>query len=296
MSRQTNIQILRGSSATWIDINPILNSGEPGFDSTNNILKIGNGTSNWSTLPVANSALTILNVDNLRLDGNTIDATNTNGNLIIAPNGTGALIASSTGDARGSNAVDLQTSISSNSQVASGSYSTIIGGQNNAAGGDYSTVGGGYFAKASRYGEAAHASGRFSQAGDAQHSIFLARNNTTNATPTELFLDGSSIRMILTPQTTWTFSIKLSAYNDSDNTGAWWIIRGGIRRNHANGTSLVGSLIEENGGEGTMDTTSVSVSADDTNESLKIEVTGLASKNIRWVAVVDVSQVSWGTP
>ena len=39
-----------------------------------------------------------------------------------------------------------------------------------------------------------------------------------------------------------------------------------------------------------------SVVADDTNEALEIRVTGVASKNIRWVAVVDISQVSWGTP
>jgi len=102
--------------------------------------------------------------------------------------------------------------------------------------------------------------------------------------------------MILTAETTWTFDIKLSAYNDTDNTTAWWIIRGGIRRNAANGTTLIGSLIEERDYEGTMSGTSAAVTADDTNESLKIAVTGLASKNIRWVAVVDVAQVSWGTP
>jgi hypothetical protein len=102
--------------------------------------------------------------------------------------------------------------------------------------------------------------------------------------------------MILTAETTWTFDIKLSAYNDTDNTTAWWIIRGGIRRNAANSTTLIGSLIEERDYEGTMSGTSVAVTADDTNEALKIAVTGLASKNIRWVAVVDVAQVSWGTP
>ena len=45
-----------------------------------------------------------------------------------------------------------------------------------------------------------------------------------------------------------------------------------------------------------MSGTVVAVTADDTNEALNINVTGLASKNIRCVAVVDISQVSWGTP
>ena len=157
---------------------------------------------------------------------------------------------------------------------------------------------GGYYAKASRLGEVAHAAGRFAQNGDAQHSIFVLRKNTTDATANvELFLDGVDDRMTLTAETTWTFDIKLSAYNDTDNTAAWWIIRGGIRRDAANNTSLIGSLIEERDYEGTtMSGTSAAVTADDTNESLKIAVTGLSGKNIRWAAVVDVAQVSWGTP
>jgi len=35
------------------------------------------------------TAATIINVDNLRLDGNTLSSTDTNGNVVIAPNGTG---------------------------------------------------------------------------------------------------------------------------------------------------------------------------------------------------------------
>lgn len=37
----------------------------------------------------ATTAATLINVDNLRLDGNTISSTDTNGNVVIAPNGTG---------------------------------------------------------------------------------------------------------------------------------------------------------------------------------------------------------------
>ena len=37
----------------------------------------------------ASTAATIINVDNLRLDGNTLSSTDTNGNVVIAPNGTG---------------------------------------------------------------------------------------------------------------------------------------------------------------------------------------------------------------
>jgi hypothetical protein len=79
-----------------------------------------------------------------------IQATTTNANLVIAPNGTGALVASipdgtaTGGNARGTNAVDLQTSKNVNTQVASGQYSNISGGRGNTASSTYSVVGGGH--------------------------------------------------------------------------------------------------------------------------------------------------------
>ena len=146
-----------------------------------------------------------------------------------------------------------------------------------------------------------HHAGNFANAGDAQHTILVARRTTTDSTANVvLTLDGNtpgaSNRPIIPSQSVWTFSLKLSAYNDTDSLGAWWIIRGGIRRNGANGTALVGSLVVENDSEGAMSGTSATIVADDTNEALEIRVTGLSSKNIRWVGVLDISQVSYGTP
>jgi hypothetical protein len=78
-----------------------------------------------------------------------IAASTTNANLVIAPNGTGALIASipdgtsTGGNARGDDAVDLQLIRSAATNVASGNYSTISGGQSNTASSTHSTVSGG---------------------------------------------------------------------------------------------------------------------------------------------------------
>ena len=36
--------------------NPVLAEGEPGFDTTNNILKIGDGTTNWNSLVAVNNS------------------------------------------------------------------------------------------------------------------------------------------------------------------------------------------------------------------------------------------------
>lgn len=50
MPANTIITVRKGSSSAWVSANPVLASGELGFDTTNNILKIGNGTSDWNSL------------------------------------------------------------------------------------------------------------------------------------------------------------------------------------------------------------------------------------------------------
>jgi len=44
------IQIRKGTSAAWTLANPVLASGEPGYDLTDKIFKIGDGVSNWASL------------------------------------------------------------------------------------------------------------------------------------------------------------------------------------------------------------------------------------------------------
>jgi len=181
--------------------------------------------------------------------------------------------------------------------TASGSCSTVGGGGYNTASATISSVSGGWYAKATKYGEVAHAAGRFAAAGDAQHTVLVARDSTTDATANQvLFLNGSSERLTIPAETTWMFTIKLAAHNDTDNDGGWWFFRGGIRRDASNNTSLIGTVFEEYSKDSNISSATASVVADDTNEALEIRVTGVASKDIRWVAVVDISQVSWGTP
>jgi hypothetical protein len=179
---------------------------------------------------------------------------------------------------------------------AGGTYSAVGGGKYNSAGGYYSTVGGGFNAKARLYGETSHSAGQFSYKGDAQHTILIARNETSNATPAVLFLNQVNARLTIPAETTWIFTTKLSAYNDTDNLRAGYNIRGCIGRNAASGTAMIGSNIVESWSEGTMSGCVATATADDTNDALQINVIGLATKNIRWVAVVDISQVSYGIP
>lgn len=85
-----------------------------------------------------------------------IEATTTNSSIVLKPNGTGAIIASvpdgtaTGGNARGQYAVDFQQLRSTAGNVASGNFSTIVGGGGCTASGQYS-VSGGLGASASNY-------------------------------------------------------------------------------------------------------------------------------------------------
>jgi len=217
--------------------------------------------------------------------GGTIQPTNSNLYNIRA-----TLEGATAGNPRGEYSVDLQTKRSSADQVASGEGSAIVGGANNEASADYSVVGGDS-AVGDHHAQHSHAAGSFSASGDAQTSVLIARQITTDNTPTEMFLDGASERLTLSDQDSWTFRITLIARRtDADNESGSWIFDGAIDRNGAT-TALVDnpskvSLAKDNAAW------DVDVTADDVNESLKIEVTGENGKTIRWVARIELTEVN----
>lgn len=56
MPAQTVIQIRRDTGANWTTANPVLASGEIGFETDTNQIKVGNGTLTWTALPYASGA------------------------------------------------------------------------------------------------------------------------------------------------------------------------------------------------------------------------------------------------
>ena len=144
-----------------------------------------------------------------------------------------------------------------------------------------------------KQGQRVHASGRFSAIGDAQGSELVVRNSTTNATQTQLFLDGSSLTVTIANDTTWAFDcIIVGRRTDADNESAAYRITGCIDRNtNAASTALVGTptvtVISEDTAAWDVDAV-----ADTTNGSLNFRVTGEAAKNIRWVGWVRLVEVT----
>ncbi|MCW8802113.1 MAG: hypothetical protein OQK81_02025 [Candidatus Bathyarchaeota archaeon] len=140
--------------------------------------------------------------------------------------------------------------------------------------------------------------GNFSTAGDAQAMTYVLRGSTTDATFTEIFLDGSSARMVLPDDTTWAFDALIVARLGTQQASAAYNVFGCID-NESGTVALVGSVqkgtpIEDNPNASDWD---VQFTADDTNNSLKLEVKGGLGlpSNIKWVASVRISQVTNAT-
>jgi len=138
----------------------------------------------------------------------------------------------------------------------------------------------------------AYANGNFATAGDAQDIRFTVRNTTTDATVTTLFIDGSSQRMILPNNSAWIGRINLvGRRTDATGGSATFAFDVGITRDATAATTVLqGSartIVSRTSGSLT-----ASVSADTTNGALQLDVSGLAGQTFRWVATVELTQVT----
>lgn len=175
--------------------------------------------------------------------------------------------------------------------IASGINSSIGGGSANTSSSDYSFIPGGSSAKADKFGQTAHAAGQFANKGDAQISEVVMRNNTSDATPTELFLNGIAVRLTIATSTSWLFEVRLVARTSA---GLDSIYKSeGVIRNNAGTTTISGVTTTEIFDGAGLPATPVTVAADDANDALTISCVGIAATNIRWVAVVRLVEVNY---
>lgn len=173
---------------------------------------------------------------------------------------------------------------------ATGSAATIGGGRFNLASGNFSTVSGGVDANASHPGEWAYASGGFANAqiGEAQTSLYVLRGTTTDTGSTILALTDFGDRLTIAPGRTVVFDIQIAARGTGSESAGY--TAQGVIENQLGVTSLIGAVAFPLTRED--DTAwSIAVAADDTNDSLRITVTGANGDNIRWVATVRTTEV-----
>jgi hypothetical protein len=294
----------------------------------------------------------------------------TNIGIALTPKGTGYISAQvpdgtvAGGNARGANAVDLQTSRNGAAQVASGNFSVIAGGLRNAASGAESCVCGGNTNTASGdratvvsgsnnlasgarsvaggtsctssgvgsfcIGESAVASGsqsiaagniaeatgaasasfgigsnahrtgmlsvssaRYATGGDRQSFIQTLGATTTTNAEVEMLprLPPNTEKMTVRAGTVLHMIVSIVGAKSDGSEVAKYTRQVTIKR-VVNTTTMVGS--PEVVGADLAAGTSIAITADDTNDCLRIGVTGVSSETWRWVAMVKGAELGIG--
>ena len=199
-----------------------------------------------------------------------------------------AVCISNTSTASGSNAAVLGGS----SGTASGSGSVALGGSSNVADGVYSTAKG-YYGNANGV-RLKHATGVYP---NQQGAYYVLGYTTSDATPialnTSVWTPSSTNQIVLPNNSAFAFHGTIVARQQAaDGTAcAAWKVEGLIRREGSAGTTVL-----VNSATTVLDNTpnwGMALSADTTNGCLKIQATGAASTDIRWVASVTTSEVTY---
>jgi len=242
-----------------------------------------------------------------------------------------ALLATSSSRAAGTNSACIATEnsaatgvnslvLASPASVASGQYAIACAG--GTASGDYSFASGlsctasaiysravgvfctatedgtlatGRFAKAHRFGMRAHAASQFGVVtGSSQAFEQTIGAKTSNATPTEMGLNnaGTLIRFNILADTVVDAVVSVCGVKSDGSAVARYQRQVTIKRVGST-TSLVGSVITLGTDEAAG--TALAITADDTNDSLKIEVTGIAAETWRWSGLINGTEMIIGT-
>jgi len=190
-----------------------------------------------------------------------------------------------------STSIALSTGWNNLAVTASGSNSVAIGGNTSATSpGSFAF---GQQSSSAIRGKYAYAAGRFAANGDAQGGQFILRCSTTDATPTLLRTNpdpaDSGNQIVALSDTCIMFSGTLVAMQDGAQDQGGWEIKG-LLKNDGGTTTLVSSNIQTFAdGNGW----TVGLTADNTNNALAITCTGESAHNIRWVANISTSEVTY---
>jgi hypothetical protein len=181
-----------------------------------------------------------------------------------------------------------------NSAILGGGYYNGVANVGNSASGISSAILGGHGALADRFCMQSHSSGSFSNtaSGDAQRARFVLRNKTTTNAAVELFLNGSSTRLTIPSGKVLGLTINITGIK-SDGSAVAHYLRQYALKNVAGTTSEVYAPVTI--GSDNAAGTSIALSANDTNDALKVEVTGILDETWRWVASVDAVEIAYGT-
>ena len=199
----------------------------------------------------------------------------------------------------GNNAISIgQTGWGGGQSYAQGQASISIG-QNNLAQRTASVVLG-IHGHSNTVGKYVYSSGYLGGQGNAQTGTFILIGNTTDATAKALGTNtqplSSTNQIVLPNNSCYGFTGTVIAREQASATDdfAVWEIKGGAVRAASASTTALGSYNINKISESTGATNwSIALSADTTNGAVAVTVTGEASHDIRWVATVNTTEVTY---
>lgn len=140
----------------------------------------------------------------------------------------------------------------------------------------------------------------FSNTGDCQAGLFILKTETTDATSDVLTTDTltpQAINQIILPNNSaYSFSGTIIARQQAagGSNYASWEVKGALLRDGTAASTVLGNgIVNKLYATAGASAWAVALSADTTNGGLKVEVTGAAATNIRWVATVNTSEVTY---
>jgi hypothetical protein len=179
------------------------------------------------------------------------------------------------------------SSVSGYYNTISGGYSTFLLGANSYSCSPFSLTTGNK-SRNTRYAQRVHSNYSWGGlSGEGQHIENVLYALTQDNTPTEMFLDGAfaTKRIVLEPNSTLLLNVLTLGYDISGKIASSQ--RYVVIQNNSGVTSIIHQanisqhfdLVAQN----------ITISADNTNDSLKVVVTGISGRTYRWVSYV------WGT-
>jgi hypothetical protein len=178
-----------------------------------------------------------------------------------------------------------------------GNRSAIVGGIGNVTTGCYSSIVGGISACAPRFGQRSFSSGGwigFGGCGVSQQIDLVGRNTTTDATPVNIFLDGSTQRISVLNETAMFVTINIAGITSGGTSAAHYIRKVAIK-NVGGTTSLIGASPISTIGTDVEDNAlyDVIITADNTNSALDIQVKGVVGDTMRWTVHIEGVEIKY---
>ena len=178
-----------------------------------------------------------------------------------------------------------------NNNTNSGTYCSISGYDHHTNTGNYCSISGGYAPNNNLDYARVHGGGSNARVID-----LVAKASTTNTTPKAITLggvvEGAAGSIIIPADTAWAFTVHVVAV---DVTGSFANSKkfsfDGLVLNDAGTVTVSSATLGTDATQGTF-TGSVALSADTTNDALRIMATGIGTDTIRWTARVELTQVN----